>query len=873
MKTFLKLILAAAAFAAAGCSGVPPIENMRCEYTHEPQNLDEPLPRFTWIYTDPDFRQASFEIAVATDPKLLKNGTPDVWESGIIDGGRSFAKFAGTPFESGRQYFWRVRAWDAEGRELKSKTASFSMAKMETFEWMARWISDGHDKDYRPSPMLRRAFTVDKPVKRACVYVTGVGFCEFFLNGKKIGDHMLDPAFTKYDTRVLYSTFDVTEMLQKGDNAMAAVLGNSFYNWQPQSTWDYDRAYWRQRPRMICRLEVEYTDGTTEAVVSDGSWKTSTGPYLYNNMFSGDVYDARLEQEGWNDAGFDDSAWTAALEVESPTQILQSQTMPPMRVKQELKAVSMKEFPGNIRVYDFGVNITGFCRMKVRGEAGTKVRLRFGEMLDEAGRVDRRNIDIFFHPEDPDEEFQSDVYYLRGGGTEEYTPSFNYHGFQYVEVESDRPVELTRESLTGLFFYTDVERVGSFSCSNEMFNKIHEATMRAYLGNLHGIPTDCPQREKNGWTADAYLAIDLALLNYDGMTFYEKWLTDIIDSQRPDGSIPGTIPTASWGYTDWIGPVWDAVMFIVPNALYNYYGDTKPVEMMYETCERYLEYLQGREVDGTVTYGLGDWVPWKTHTPTEFTSTCFYYYDNVLMARFAQILGRDGERYAAKAQWLRDYINEHYFDAEKLIYSNGSQNALAVALELGIVPDQYAEQVAAHLAQIIRDNDWFIDSGVMGSRMIPRALTRYGYIDTVWRMMNKDTPPSWGYWIKQGYTTLAEQWTIPENWHEASLNHVFFGDISAWMVNRLAGIRFDEENPGFTRFVIDPVYPEGLDWAKAEYNSVNGLIASSWKRNGGKVTLEVTIPANTTATVVTATENLLGGGKYSFTFAPRTDYK
>ncbi len=846
---------------------------MKCEYATQPVNVDELSPRFTWIYAG-DYSQASFELCIATSSGLLASGKADVWSSGRIESGRSFAAFPGKTLESGKQYFWQVRTFDPDGRELLSPVASFRTAKMEEAEWTAHWITDGHDMNYGPSPMFRKSFTVGKKVKQAYACVTGVGFYELFVNGKRVGDEYLDPGFTHYDKRILYSTYDVTKMLDSGDNAIAAVLGNSFYNWQSQSTWNFDRARWRDRPRMICELKIDYADGSSETVVTDDSWKTATGPYLFNNMFSGDIYDARLLEDGWNDAGFDDSVWSQAVEAVSPTERLQSQMMPPMRITQEIAPVSGREFPGNIEVYDFGVNLTGFCRLKVKGEAGTKVRLTYAEMIKSDGRLEPGNINIYFHPADPaNEVFQSDVYYLKGGGEEVFVPSFNYKGFRYVEVESDRPVEISKDGLTALFINTDVERVGTFSCSNDMLNKVYEATMRSYLGNLHSIPTDCPQREKNGWTADAYLAVDLGLLNYDGIKFYEKWLTDIIDNQRPDGSISGIIPTDTWGYADWIGPVWDAAMFIIPYALYNYYGDAKGIGMMYPVCERYLGYLRDREVDGTVTYGIGDWLPWKTKTPTEYTSTCFYYWDNVLMSRFAGILGRDGSQYDAKADSLRNYINERYFDAGKLTYSNGSQNALAVALMFDIVPEEYREEAAANLARMIRTNGYFIDSGVMGSKMIPRALARYGYFDTAFRMITQDKAPSWGYWIRQGHTTLPETWTMAENFADASLNHVFFGDVSAWMTNYLAGIRFDETVPGFKHFVIAPVYPEGLEWVKAEYNSVNGPIASSWKRKGNEVILEVTVPANTTATVVTDRENIVNGGKYSFTFVPATDYK
>lgn len=852
------------------------VTNPRCEYQQNPLGLDTPHPRFTWNFAGDEagFTQQAWQVDVATSPELLRNGKPDVWTSGRVKSSDPLAVYGGsTPLESHRTYYWSVTVWDGHGnRCAPSAPASFEMAKMNAADWQAQWITDDHDKTYEPAPLFRKAFNVAKEIRQARAYICGLGYYELFLNGKRVGENYLDPGYTDFDKRTLYVTHDVTPLLKKGDNAIAAVLGNGWFNEQSVAVWNFHEARWRHRPQMICEVRIEYTDGSSETVATDATWKTSTGPYLYNNIYSGDMYDARLEARGWKEASFDDSQWTAARTTAAPAPLLVAQQTPPIRVSREIQPVGMKAFGNTVYVFDLGENIAGLSRLRVKGEAGTRITLKHGELLKDNGRLEQGNINIYYHPVDKKEIFQTDVYTLRGDGEEEvFMPSFAYHGFQYVEVESSKPVTLTQNSLTGLFMHTDVQPAGRFSCSNELLNKIWQATNRSYLSNLHSIPTDCPQREKNGWTADAHVSIDLALLNFDGITFYEKWMNDFIDNQNEQGGISGIIPSAGWGYGDWPGPVWDAALFIIPTALWNYYGDIRCVEKMYPVFEKYLAYLEPKEKDGLQVNGIGDWLPYKAQTPTDFTSTAYYYLDYVCMARFASLLGKDATPYEQKAARIKETFNRKFFNAETGVYANGTQTAQALPLYLGLVPEGKKQLVAAKLHEVVAANNYFLDFGLLGSKTVHRMLTQYGYAEDAYKMVTKVDAPSWGYWIeKLGYTTLPETWTLSPKFNDASLNHVFFGDVSAWMYNYLAGINFDADQPGFKHIVIRPYFVKDLQWVKGEYQSVKGLIRSEWKRDKDKITLTVTIPANTTATVYMGDKtHAVDAGTHIFTLSEK----
>lgn len=867
------LSVAAIAFATTCSCGTrgDGICGLKCEYAVNPLSVDT-APRFVWKYDSPGFTQTAYRITVSGAKDGLD--APDIWDSGIIDGRLPYAIMPETsPLNSFSRYWWKVTAYGEDGTVLESDPEWFETAMMNQSDWSASWISDGRGKDVEAAPMFRKKFNVSGTVARAKLYISAVAYSRTRINGKAVSDIMLDPGYTHYDKRNLYSVLDVTSFIDKGENVISSVLGNGFYNEiKPVATWNFEKARWRDRAKLICELHLEYKDGTAETISTDSSWKTtSEGPYISNNIYSGDTYDARKEIKGWELPGFDDSSWANAEIAEAPSGLMKAQTAQPVRVADEISPVSVKSFGDTVHVFDFGKNMTGVCRLKMTGERGTSVNLVHGELAKPDGRVEMGNINIYFNPL-PGYGFQADTYIMSGEGQEIWNPEFTYHGFRYVEVRTDRPVKMDSGSLTALFLHTGVESVGEFSSSEPLFNTIWEMARQSYLSNLTSIPTDCPQREKNGWTADAWLSMDLGLLNFDGIRFYEKWLDDFIDNQTPEGRISGIIPSAGWGYDDWIGPVWDAAAFIIPYALYCYYGDLQPIEKMWPVCEHYLEYLQTREdPDGGVTYGIGDWLSYEAVTPTQYSSTCYYYYDNILMARFAGLLGKDGSRYAEKAATLKKLINRKYFDPDAAIYANGTQAALALALFLDLPEDEYAEKVAANLNKAVVENDGYLNFGTIGSKTVLRMLTRYGYEETAYDMASKKECPSWGWWVEQGFTTLAETWALSPQWRDASVNHVFFGDVAAWYVNDIAGINFDEDKPGFSNIVFRPHFLDSLQWAKASYGSVKGDVAASWTRNGENVTYTVTVPDNCTGKIVIdgQTSVAVASGTHLYTFQDR----
>ncbi len=851
--SFLLTTCAALAAAALSCSSPKDAAtDLRCEYQVSPMTVDVQTPRFTWNYEGASgFTQHSFIVNVASSEDKLS--TPDIWSSGQVVSSVPFVKMEDTGLlKSDRTYYWQVKALNADGSEtIVSAPERFRTALMNRSDWQAVWITDSHDKDFEAAPMFRKEFSAEKGVSSAKIFMSACAYAEVRLNGKPVSDAFLDPGYTHYDKRNLYTVTDVTELVKAGGNVLTAVLGNGFYNEiKPVATWNFENARWRDRARFILEMHLTYSDGTSEVVATDKTWKTtSDGPYISNNIYSGDTYDARKEIAGWCSAGFDASAWSAAVEAPDPSPLLVAQKMPQIRPTEEIKPVGVTSFGDTSYVFDFGKNISGLCRLRISGDAGTEVSIVHAELVKKDGSLEPGNINIYYKPL-PGYELQTDKYILKGEGTEEWTPSFTYHGFRYAEVKTSVPMKLDADALTALYFYTDQESVGTFECSNKLLDTLWNMTRRTYCNNLMSIPTDCPQREKNGWTADAYLSQEIGLLNYNSVLFYEKWLDDFIDNQLENGRISGIIPTSDWGYDDWIGPVWDAAMFIIPYNLYLYYGDKTAIEKVWPMCEKYLAYLKTREdPDGLVSYGIGDWLTWDAKTPTEYTSALFYYYDYRIMKEFSFILNKESSSLMAEEGRLRDAINRKYYNPETGVYASGTQTGQAAALFVEVVPGPEIPKVVAKLEQFVKDNDGHLNFGSMGSKVVLRTLTKYGLADLAYGMASKEDHPSWLAWIHDGYTSLAETWTMSQRFNDASLDHIFFGDISAWLVNDIVGIRKDDLAPGFGHIIIAPHFVEGLDWAKASYKSVRGLIKAGWKKDGNKVNLEVTIPENTTATV------------------------
>jgi len=597
-------------------------------------------------------------------------------------------------------------------------------------------------------------------------------------------------------------------------------------------------------------LRITYNDGTTETITSGKDWKTSLSPVILNSIYTGEHYDARLEQRGWNQPQFDDSKWKNIIYRTAPSKNIVSQAMHPIRDVEELTAKSFKQVNDSTFQYDFGRNISGVSRISVKGKAGAILRLKHAERLYENGRLDMSNIDEHYRPTDDQDPFQTDIFILNGKGTETFSPRFNYKGFQYVEITVKGSADLTQQSLTALFMHSDVPKAGQISSSNSTLDKIWQATNNSYLSNLFGYPTDCPQREKNGWTGDAHIAVETGLYSFDGITVYEKWMADHRDEQQPNGVLPSIIPTGGWGYEWGNGPDWTSTIAIIPWNLYLFYGDTKALEDCYEPIKRYVDHITEGAPAGLIAWGLGDWVPVKSKSPVEFTSSVYYYADAIILAKAAKLMNRpeDHLRYTALAAKIKNAINDKYLDKATGIYGSGLQTELSAALYWGIVDDDIKPKVAANLAQRVKENNYHLDVGLLGTKSILNALSENGYADVAYRIASQETYPSWGWWIVNGATTLYENWDINAK-RDISMNHIMFGEIGAWIYKGLGGIKPDETEPGFRNVLLKPNFVPGLDQFKASHQSPYGLIESGWERKNDRLVYEAVVPANSTASL------------------------
>ena len=691
------------------------------------------------------------------------------------------------------------------------------------------------------SPLLRKAFRIEQPVLSATVTICGLGYHELRLNGQKVGDHVLDPAFTRYDRRSLYVTHDVTDQIRDGDNAIGVMLGNGWYNMHTRATWNFDRAPWRSPPKMALHLRIKYADGTLQTIVSDESWRANTGPVVLDGIRAGEVYDARQERPGWDTPEFDDADWDVPAVVEAPTDQLSAQMMPPMRVTQTVRPIGISEPRPGVFVFDLGQHMAGWVRLRVRGPAGKKVTLRYSESVDATGMIERSKAYMYVF-EGP---FQTDQYILRGQGDESWEPRFSYHGFRYVAV-TGFPGRPALDSITGCVVHTDFESAGNFECSNELLNKIQKATLGSYRGNFHGYPTDCPAREKNGWTGDAHLAAEQAMFNFRNASAYQKWIQDIGDEQTPEGVIPAMVPTGGWGYAWGNGPAWDSAFLHIPWYMYLYEGDARILEQQYDRMKKYVDYLTSRSDNYIVSFGLGDWASAKTETPVPITSTGYYYVDTWIVAQAARVLDKqeDAKAYAELAEKIREAFNKEFHRGNG-VYLNGSQTALSCAVFQKLVDPKDASLVAQRLAEKVGQADDHLDVGILGAKYLFHALSENGHHELAYRIATQTTHPSYGYWMERGATTLWESWP-----GDKSLNHIMFGDISAWFYQKLAGINPVVESPGFKHFVIRPQPAGDLTWVDATTESMYGTIRSKWRLDeDGRFQLDVAVPANTTATI------------------------
>jgi alpha-L-rhamnosidase len=814
---------------------------LRCEYLTDPLGIDTPKPRLSWALDSIDRNQVqtAYQIVVSGSDGAV------VWESGKVASAQQLhVPYGGPPLASGRRVSWTVRVWDRDGNaSAPSAPGAWEMGLLSNADWRGKWIagSTALVDPPAPAPFLRKTVALPKPVSSARVYVAAAGYYELYVNGQKMGDQVLAPGFTRFDRRLLYVTHDVTASLQQGTNAIGLVLGNGFFNQTGGTDWGFDKAPWRATPRALVQAKITFTDGTSQTVVSDDSWHFASGPILYDQVRAGETYDARLEKPNWATAAYqEDASWKPALTVPAPAGVLSARMFPPAKVTQTLPAKSVKSPKAGTYVFDFGQNLAGWVRLSVSGPAGTSLTLRYGERLASGGTVDQAAIE-----QGNRGRVQTDTYIMRGQGTEVWEPRFEYNGFQYVEI-SGLPSAPSLDAVVAQAVNTAFDAVGQFSSSSALFGKIFEATRWSYRSNYQSIPTDCPHREKNGWMADAHLAAEQAMFTYDNAAGYTKWIRDISDEIEANGALPGIVPTGGWGYTWGNGPAWDSAFFVIPYYLYVYNGDTQILTANYDKLKRYVDYLNSRDYFASNPSGwLGDWVYPGDATPEAVTHAGYHVFDATLVSTVAGWLGKadDAAKYAKMAADVKAKFRQKFHNASTGQVATGSQTALATALFQDLVDGADRDKVLSALVSKIGAKGNHLDTGCLGTKYLPWALTEGGRADLFFTIASKTDYPSWGDWIGKGATTLWEDWR-----GGASLNHIFLGDITAWFFRALAGINPDVSAPGFANVIIRPEIVGDLTSARGETKTMRGLVVSDWTL-ATDLTLKVTIPPNTTATV------------------------
>ena len=713
--------------------------------------------------------------------------------------------------------------------------------------WQGHWIGRPDicmlpNAKVEPAPYFRKQFTFDGNPDNAKIHICGLGYYELSINGKKVGDHVLDPVPSQYDKRAYYVTYDLANHLIQGENVFGVILGNGWYNAHTHTVWNFHNATWRDFPKLLLQLEE---DGHVR-MASDPSWKVSTGPILFDGLRNGETYDARLEIPGWDTCGFDDSAWQAAVQVSPPGGEIELQTMPPCKVMQTLPAKSRWQSDDAI-VFDLGQNIAGWSRITVQGKAGTQLTLTYGERLTEDKKVCQKH--IAKHVSCP-EHFQKDIYILKGDGKETWEPRFTYHGFQFVQIVASDDVQIQR--VEGCVVHTAFNKIGSIHCDNEVVNQLQHCTEWSYIGNFVGIPTDCPHREKNGWTGDAHLATETGLFNYDAATSYELWLDTIVDTQRPNGQLPGIVPCAGWGYNWGSGPAWDCALLLIPWYIYLYTGRTNSIFKHYPAMKRYVEHCRSMANDHILSFGLGDWAHFDRSRIVEvsLTSTAYYFTLTRLLGKFAQLTKREDDVSLCEqlALQIKHAFTERFANSDGT-YAKGEQTAMGAALFHGLVNVSERQKVIDQLVQSVERNDGRLDFGILGAKYIPRVLADYGHVDMAFKLITQPNMPSWGTWLKGDPTTLWSGWrcegltSLHENQQsQSSLNHIMFGDISAWFYQYLAGITPDEKHPGFSYVKIRPFPVQGVDRFKAKYQSAFGAIEIAWQIIERRYFIEVNLP-------------------------------
>jgi len=871
---------------------------MFVESRPRPHAVGTPRPRFSWAVPANGQargrRQSAYRLLVATTPEQLDNDQPDLWDTGRVESNQStHVEYAGPPLKSNTDYWWTVRLWDENGQALPGgRVETFSTALLDASEWTAQWIGlcdpdepfpdptcfqigpvppeiEAFEHDPR-APMLCREFDLDQPVRRARVFACGVGLHELRVNGSKVGHDVLSTPRTDFRKRLLYNTYDVTEQLRQGPNAVGLILGNGWFNGQ-KKYWGWQHQ-WHGSPRGIAQLHIELADGSTRQIVTDDAWQGTWSPITANCLFDGEAYDARLEQPGWDTPGHDRADWQTANAVPAPGGRLDAINCDPQRITDTIRPVGKTEPEPGTHVFDLGKNMTGWARLRIHhATPGQTITLRFGEAVHADGSLNNSSQNAAL---------QTDQYTCKGGPLEVWEPRFTFHGFQYVEV-TGAPDGLRLDSIDGRFVRMDVPETGTFACGNDLINHIHACTVQSQRCNLQmGVPTDDTQRpERQGWGGDAWAMANQTFYNFAAQGVFTKWLGDYRDQQSPNGRVGMITPQA--GSEEDL--VWSAAFPLITWWHYLYTGDRRVLEENRPALQRYFDFLKkcgrnhvpacaqltaNQHVMPTLSEderfptdddkGHLQVTQWGDHLATteghaaranlpRSIATAFYYLDAITMANITDALGdaEQAEQYRGLAEQINQQFHDYFYNDQLHEYDTGVQSAQAWPIAFGMVREAQREPVEQRFARNVGQTQRRLTTGYAGTRYAVRALARIGRNDIVWQLANKTDYPSWGYMLSHGRTTACERWCGTAG----SLNHVpLCAAIDEWFYADLAGIQPDPDRPGYAHTTFKPYLPPDLPWAQASLQTMRGPIRSAWTQAHGQATLTLTVPPNTTAT-------------------------
>lgn len=848
------------------------ITQLKTDLQNTPLGFDNPIPEFSWILESSErgISQTEFEIVVSDDENNLEIGK--IWKSGKILGNQTFGiRYAGKPLKSFTRYFWKVRVWNQKGEMSEwSQPSWFETSMMNPDDWRAQWISDqrplpSKDEDFykeMPNPLLRKEIKLKKEVKSARLYIAGLGYSITYINGQRVSDHMLDMPWTQYSKQVTYSTFDVTSMLRKGENAVGVMLGNGWYNPMPIKlfrTWNLRDYLTVGKPCLKAQVRITFSDGSIKTIVTDESWKSGDGPVLKNSVYLGEWYDARFEQKGWNTAGFDDKNWQKAKIETGPKGNLIASYIPPIRVTKIVKSVKMTEPSPGVYLFDLGQNFAGVPRLKVKGATGTTVTLRSGEDIHADGTLNYLTViagqlksmwNMSGGPGCPKDPMMVNTYILKGEGDEVFTPESTFSSFRYVEV-TGFPGKPDLNAIEGLRMNADLQETGSFECSNTMFNQIQEMTKWTFLSNVFSIQSDCPAREKLGYGADIVTTAEAFCYNFDMGSFYRKVVQDFVNDVRPNGGMSEIAPNIGINGESMGGdtgsPGWQLAFPFGMKVLYDYYGDLTTAQKNYEVLKRQIDFMHSVTPDHIVEKCISDHASIDPK-PVALSATAFYYHHVIILAEFASLLNKkeDAANYEKLADEIKAAFVKTFLKTGTGVFDSGTQAAQLISLYYNLVPEnEKAAAVDRLLLEIYNKHKGHLSTGIFATKFMFDFFRQENRNDVSYTVANQRTFPGWGNMIANGATTLYENWTYPDI--VDSQNHPMFGSISEWFFKSLMGI--NSLAPGFTQIEIKPQPAGDLQWAKGHYDSQIGRIESSWEIEGTLFNMKVEIPANSKAKI------------------------